>query len=567
MRYFAVACDYDGTLARHGAVDEATLAALRRLKDSGRKLVMVTGRDLDDLGRACPELELFDRIVAENGGVLFDPSRRDIQPLAAPPETAFVAELRRRGVAPLAVGRTIVATWEPNDTIVQQVIRDLRLELQITFNKGAVMVLPSGVNKASGLRHALDDLNLSPHNTVGIGDAENDHAFLGTCECAAAVANALDTVKARVDLVTRADHGAGVVELIDRLLGSDLADLDAMPARRRLVIGSTDEGAEVSLAPHDGAILIAGPSGAGKSTLVTTLLERLCHLSYQFCVVDPEGDYHEFTDAIALRGGDGRALASDVLRVLDRPTENVVATLLDLRLDDRPAFLQQLLPRLLELRAATARPHWIIIDEAHHLLPASWQPSDTILPGHVDNVVMVTVHPDHVAAAALDLVDALIVVGRDPQATLDAFTRARREARVRLPDGGGDGSAWLVRRGAAPEQFRPAEPVRDKLRHQHKYAEGELGEDSSFYFRGPDNRLNLRAQNLEIFVQMADGVDEATWQHHLRNRDVSRWFRAVIKDEALAAEAEAVEADANLSADDSRARIRGAIERRYTKPA
>ena len=46
------------------------------------------------------------------------------------------------------------------------------------FNKGAVMILPSGVNKATGLAAALEELGLSPHNVVGVGDAENDHAFL-----------------------------------------------------------------------------------------------------------------------------------------------------------------------------------------------------------------------------------------------------------------------------------------------------------------------------------------------------------------------------------------------------
>ena len=81
-------------------------------------------------------------------------------------------------MSPLSVGRSIVATWEPNEGLVLQAIKELGLELEIIFNKGAVMILPSGVNKATGLVAALDELELSPHNVIGVGDAQNDHAFL-----------------------------------------------------------------------------------------------------------------------------------------------------------------------------------------------------------------------------------------------------------------------------------------------------------------------------------------------------------------------------------------------------
>jgi hypothetical protein len=80
------------------------------------------------------------------------------------------------------------------------VIRDLGLELNI-ITKGAVMVLPPNINKAAGLQAALAELKLSGHNVVGVGDAENDHAFLQSCGCAAAVSNALPMVKTSADIV------------------------------------------------------------------------------------------------------------------------------------------------------------------------------------------------------------------------------------------------------------------------------------------------------------------------------------------------------------------------------
>lgn len=225
MRYHLLACDYDGTLATHGRVEASTLAALERLRGSGRSLVLVTGRQLSDLQRVLPRLDLFDRIVAENGALLYRPSDHTELTLAQPPPPSLIQELGRRGVSPLAVGRVILATVESHEATVLQAIRELGLELQLSFNKGAVMVLPPGVNKASGLEAALEELRLSARDTVGIGDAENDQAFLALCGCSAAVANALPTLKEQVDHVTVGDHGAGVVELVERLLASDLAEL------------------------------------------------------------------------------------------------------------------------------------------------------------------------------------------------------------------------------------------------------------------------------------------------------------------------------------------------------
>jgi HAD superfamily hydrolase (TIGR01484 family) len=580
MRYFALACDYDGTLAHHGQVDPATIGALERLRATGRKLVMVTGRELDDLQRVFPHAHLFDRIVAENGGVLYHPGTGEAHSLAtgAPPE--FVRELERRIISPLSLGRVIVATWEPHGTAVLDVIHKLGLELQVIFNKGAVMVLPPGVNKASGLRRALDELKLSPHNTVAVGDAENDHAFLASCECGVAVANALESLKAQADVVTDRDHGAGVQELIDGLITSDLEELNPRLSRHDLRIGTTgttgttgtmlDRPDDIRLPAHGAAVLIAGPSGGGKSTVTTALLEALCHGCYQFCVVDPEGDYYEFPDAIAIRGGGNpRALVDDALRVLDRPMENAVVSLVDERLEDRPQVLQVLLPRLLELRAATGRPHWIVIDEAHHVLPPTWQLSEPLVPAQLENLVLVTVHPDHVVSSILALVDTLVIVGRDAQATVDAFTHARGLEPIRLDaDPENTTVAWFVRIGAAPRPFTVAKPSAERRRHRRKYAEGELGEDKSFYFRGPEGRLNLRAQNLELFSQLADGVDDETWQYHLRQHDVSKWFREAIKDTSLAHEASEIEAHADdLTPRESRQRIRAAIQRRYTSPA
>jgi hydroxymethylpyrimidine pyrophosphatase-like HAD family hydrolase len=226
MRYHVLATDYDGTLARDGHVDNPTVDALERLLASGRQLLLVTGREVAELLACFPEVRFFALVVAENGAVLYWPATKEEKTLCKPPPEEFVRTLLSRGVAPLSVGRVIVATWRPHETTVLETVRDLGLEMQIIFNKDAVMVLPSGVNKATGLSAALAEMGFTPQETVGVGDAENDHAFLGLCGCAAAVANALPAVKGAVDLVLLKDHGAGVAELIDRIVENDLAGLD-----------------------------------------------------------------------------------------------------------------------------------------------------------------------------------------------------------------------------------------------------------------------------------------------------------------------------------------------------
>lgn len=237
MRYFALATDYDGTIATNGKVSPETLAALLRLRESGRKLILVTGRHLGDLQATFPEVNQFDCIVAENGALLYFPENREIYLLGDRPPEKFINALRDRQVQPLGVGEVIVSTWHPHETTVLEVIRELGLELQIIFNKGAVMILPSGVNKATGLKVALAKMDLSPHNAIAVGDAENDHAFMDICEVSVAVANALPAVKETADWVTSKPRGEGMIELIEQIITSDLEQIPSQ--RHQILLGTT----------------------------------------------------------------------------------------------------------------------------------------------------------------------------------------------------------------------------------------------------------------------------------------------------------------------------------------
>lgn len=218
MEYVALASDYDGTLACDGFVTAETLHALEKLRQSGRRLILVTGRDLADLQSVFSRLDLFDRVVADNGALIFTPSTLRKQILAKPPKPQFLETLRARGVHPLTYGDVIMATSSSNAAAVLEVIHDLGLELQLIFNKTSVMILPAGVNKKFGLEAALKDLNIDAAAVIGVGDAENDQALLEYCGFSVAVANALPSLKETADFTTPSADGTGVVELIEMLL-------------------------------------------------------------------------------------------------------------------------------------------------------------------------------------------------------------------------------------------------------------------------------------------------------------------------------------------------------------
>jgi len=205
------------------------------LKESGRKLILVTGREMPELQSVFPDFKLCDAIIAENGALLVWPAEGKEEVLGEPPPEAFLTEIIHRGVKPFSVGKVIFATWRPHEATVLDVIQTLGIEYHIVFNKRAVMVLPSGVNKATGLAKALKRMKIAPTSVVGVGDAENDHAFLESCAVAAAVENALPALKERCDIVLTRDHSGGVVELIDRVLFDDLQSLGVRRPRRTLV--------------------------------------------------------------------------------------------------------------------------------------------------------------------------------------------------------------------------------------------------------------------------------------------------------------------------------------------
>ncbi len=568
MRYHALATDFDGTLVHNGSITSTTTEALKKFVGTGRQLVMVTGRELPELKTVFSELHLFKLIVAENGGLLYDPASSKEVVLGPPASEKLVETLRDRGVESISVGKSIIATWSPYEQIVLSAIHELGLELQVIFNKGAVMILPAGVNKATGLEAALKELKLSRHNVVGVGDAENDHSFLQIVEFSAAVSNALEGVKDAVDFVLPLSHGEGVEFLIEQILADDLKSYRGASTRHQLTVGTTASG-DVELSAYSGPMLISGPSGSGKSTLTNRLVDAISEQAYQFCLIDPEGDYESFEGAVVLGGPNSQPQIEEALHVLEQPDANLVFCLTGVPIPERPAFFQQFLAGLTQLRARTGRPHWLLLDEAHHLIPADWIPSSESLPASWMNVVLITVQPSLLPQNILQQVETFAIVGNDPQPFVDDFLSVTDFAEPELPlDEILDGEIliWTTASPSLVQRCKAMKSQRQHHRHRRKYSEGQLPPDRSFFFRGPNDALNLRAQNLIIFCQLAEGIDDETWQFHLECGDYSRWFAGSIKDENLANEAMTIEKQKDLTPSESKTLIINAIQRDYTLP-
>jgi hydroxymethylpyrimidine pyrophosphatase-like HAD family hydrolase len=366
MRYVALAAGFDGTLARDGRCDERCIEALRELSATGRKLILVTGRELRELLEIFPEVRIFDYVVAENGAVMHRPATRESEILAQAPPEILLQELRRRHVTPLSVGSSIVRTVQANEAEVSDALRKLQLDFQLVTNPGALMMLPAGVNKASGVWAALRELGVSRHNLVAIGDGENDLALFEFAEHAVAVQNADPLVKRVANRTTDGAYCEGFLELARDLVATDLADAEP---RHTVVVGVRDDGEPVEITPCRDSFLVYGPDGTGKTALCNRLLEQFLASSYQCCVIDAEagglqvpGEVEVFGDAHEV------PRLTDILTALDQPTASVAINLAALGVETRPVFTDALLVQLQALHDRLGRPHVVMIRQAHSFL-------------------------------------------------------------------------------------------------------------------------------------------------------------------------------------------------------
>jgi HAD superfamily hydrolase (TIGR01484 family) len=557
MHFLALAVDYDGTIAENGSVAPQVCAALSQLKKSGRKLLLISGRELQALKHHFPHLDLFDRVVAENGAILYDPSTDTEELIADPASTELVGHLRDKGVTPLSIGRSVIATWQPFENAVVSSIRELGLELQITFNKDAIMILPTGVNKASGLVAALRELGICELNVVGVGDAENDHSFLSICGCAAAVNNAIASIKSSADLCLTHDHGQGVCELVDMLLEKDAALVCV--ERIGVQLGQSTHGRKLWL-PAESVMLVVGNSGAGKSSYITWLTERMVQAHQGFCIIDPEGDYLTLEDAVTIGGLTAPPTTEESVHYLLQAQLNVVVNALALDPAARVQLFGELLPFIQNLRSASGRPYWLIVDEAHYMLPhcAGWP------PGFLGDIgaIIVALDFDQVCPALLEGVDVLVTLGSTARELVEQFAKRMQRPSPGFPErspGLENACLWNVHEGDEVFLLDQVQPHQKHHRHSGKYVAGDVGAWRSFHFPA----LGQSASNLTEFLSCSTRLEEPALREHINVGDFSNWFRNVIRDDVLANKTRLIETDTSLAPGQAMEQIRRLVQSRY----
>lgn len=552
MHLRILSLDLDGTLARDGVVEEATWSALRAAKASGFVLFLVTGRRLSVIPDIGPFDELCEAIVAENGAVIFYPRTERVD---TPFGKLAPEVIRKLEVMPIDVdfGVAIAATWVPNDRQVLDALAQTGYAATVEYNKGAVMVLPPGATKGSGLKVALEELGYSTRNVLACGDAENDRSMFEQADFSVAVANAIPAMRNLADVVLDKSHGAGVRDLLSNLINGQMPPYRCRPDRRvHLGRGEHDELMCLSSFNFlNSNWAVAGGSGTGKTWLAGLILEQLLTLGYQACVIDPEGDYRSlkaFPRTIVF--GDESTpppTVTDVITLLEYARISLVLDLCLYSPDEKRDYVTRFLQALGGLRAKRGLPHWFLIDEAHffchdngHLL------NELILENaHAGGFTFVSYHMSGLPASLLAQIDHwMITPMREPQelANLQFMLTKRRlssEALTTL-----SGKQFLLSMGTTAQIDPPEsgvvrlDQVGRKLphvRHLHKYLIAPLSANRQFYFHAQSGEQHIRpAASLWEFSQVLPRLSAKTLRYHLSRKDFERWLRDVIRDEELA---------------------------------
>lgn len=572
MRLFAVALDYDGTIALNDKVDPSIRAAIAELRMRGVIVLLATGRILSELRRVAGDLHFVDGVIAENGAVLHFPESDHTTTLAPPVPPAFVEELTRRGLV-FTASQTLVDAASADAPALLEAIRALELPLVLVFNRSRVMAMAQGVSKGTGLHAALDTLRISARNTMAIGDAENDHELLRLAEVGAAVPWGSAALRALAD-VTLPGDGAGAVA--DALLAAARrGELPEVPRpRRRLLLGHTEDGAEFSLAARGRNVLIAGDTRSGKSWVAGLLCEQLILHAYCVCVLDPEGDYRslEALPGVTVLGGDDPPPAPrQLMRALRYPDRSVVIDLSRLPQDAKRAYIRSALPALNVLRRHTGLPHRIVLDEAHYFLHGD---DTSLLDLERGGYTMISYCASGLPAPLLEATSVLIVTCESNPRELE---RLRGRCVNCRPERDGE---WESLRHLRPGQavvlpvtqesegrlrlVNVARRLTPHVRHRQKYVDVPVSEAQAFVFGANGTARPARVRTLRQFVHHLEATAPAAIEPYAVRGDFSRWIRDVFGDFALAAELGALEAQARATpGSDTVVGISDAIRSRY----
>lgn len=548
MKFRVLALDYDGTIALDGALDPSVKAAIIEARARGIVVVLVTGRILSDLKRLVGDLSFFDAVVAENGAVLSFLSGHS-RLIGQPPPGVFVEELSRRQVE-FSAGQCVVESDAGAAPHILAVIRELELPLLLLFNRGRLMVLPQGVSKGIGLRTALATLRLSVHNAIGIGDAENDHDLLSTCELGVAVGWGSQALKDQADEVLQGDGPSAVAAYV-RQVAEELRLPPERMGRYRLNLGTDQDGQPLAVAVRGRNVLIAGEIQSGKSWVAGLACEQLILQGYSICVIDPEGDYRTLESlpgVVVFEGENSPPELPDIARALRHPDMSVVVDLSHIAYAEKVEYLYTLLPMLAALRRTTGLPHRIVLDEAHYFLH---EPNiRDLLDLNLGAYTLVTYQLASLHAEVRKAIEAIVVKRitdpREVQALVSMVGHPGVEQEWRMILGGlaiGE-AAVLPRSEEAHGRMRRFEllpRLTSHVRHKAKYLDIQLVQEQAFVFTDNGKPIGHPVRALKDFVAPLKTLPTAVIAAHARRGDFSRWFAGVFHDHLLAADVQKIE--------------------------
>ena len=413
------------------------------------------------------------------------------------------------------------------------------------------MVLPQAVAKSTGLRQALRALRVSIHNTVGIGDAENDHDLLDACEVGAAVEWGSPALRSVADETIPGTGPASVADYIRRLMEQPRLSAAQM-GRRRLHLGYEHSGAEVSLAVRGRTILVAGEPGTGKSWLAGLLCEQLILQGYCVCVVDPEGDYRSLAalpDVVMLGGDDPPPTARELARALEHPDVSVVIDLSKLAHREKVGYVRTLMPLLVAMRRRTGLPHKILLDEAHYFLADA--DHTRMIDPELAGYIVVTYRISALDPAIRQTGDAVTLVTRetnvDEVTALLGMCRPQPPAAVSTSLFGDlhtNEAALLpgaLESHGTIRRFQLAPRLTEHVRHRTKYVDMPVADAHAFVF-AEGGRPGPRARTLKQFVDLLSELPSERLAGHLHRHDLSRWIGDVFRDRPLALRIRTLEA-------------------------
>jgi hydroxymethylpyrimidine pyrophosphatase-like HAD family hydrolase len=567
MKPRVLALDFDGTIADDGRIDVDVVAAIQEARHAGLLVVLVTGRVLRDLDALLPSPAPFDAVVAENGAVLRLPTLPAPIPLCGPPDPHFLAELGRHRIRHQHGLCIVDADAEVAPEIVD-IIRTLGLPLAITFNLSRLMVLPHGVNKASGLQEVFWRLRISAHNAIAVGNAENDHDMLAACEIGAAVAWGSEELKRRADEVVPGRDPRAVAAYI-----RDILSLPRLPptrlGRRRVRFGTSETGEPLDFAVRGRNILVGGDPKSGKSWMAGALCEQLILQRYSLCILDPEGDYSclEVLPSVIVYPVDSKETSFLPLeRTLTHPDLSLILDMSAAPREDKPLLVRRLLTVVNRLRRQTGLPHRVVVDEAHYFLTRFDDPE--LFDHELGGYLLVTYRISDLSPDVLRASEAVVVTRvADRRQALALLTLAPGlaipEGLALLADLAIDEAVLLpgaLESGASAMRFRVIPRLAPHVRHRRKYADVPVRPGHEFVFTLRGRPTGARAGAIRDLLSAIPELPEDVLQGHLRRGDFHRWIEDVFGDGDLGGAIRSLE---RTQVSDIREALRQVIADRY----